>query len=634
MKLQPSEDISARSVVLGLLLSPWMVRVLIELEVVRYTHPTLVHPLSNVVFVLFCLVFLNRILRGVGSRWVFRRGELLTIYVMQGVISALCTHDLLEILVTILPYPYRFATPENEWQALFFPYLPRWLTVSEPRAVAAFYEGQSSFFRREIFRAWIEPLFWWFTFVGALFFVLLCINVVLRKQWIEHERLTYPIIQLPLSMTHPTEGFFKKPLMWVGFSMSAGISVVNLLNSISPQVPMVPVKRMRIETLLGLEHLGAIQSAFYPFAIGISFLIPLDLLFSCWVFYWLYKAEIGIGSALGWNQLAGYPFGDQQGFGAYLAILGGALWTSREHLRRVWKTVWQKENNDSGEPMSYRVAVVGGTLATGYLFLFSWIAGFSVWVLPLFFGIYFALGTVIARMRAELGFLVHDLHNIEPQGVLIDALGTRRLGVQNLTLFALYNFFNRAYRAHPAPLQLEAFKLAERARLSGRRMGGVLLLTAGFGTLLTTFMLVQQYYIHGAATGYYGPWALGFGNDLFGQLDRWLSQPTETHLLKVTMMGMGALISLAMMAIRSRFLWWTLHPLGYAMSNSWGMYNLWCPLFVAWGCKFIILRQGGLSAYRKAIPFFLGLALGDYVPGYTWSLASILLDRPLYQFWP
>lgn len=634
MKRQPSEDISARSVVLGLLLSPLMVRVLIELEVVRYTHPTLVHPLSNVVFVLFCLAILNRVLGRVTPRWVLRRGELLTIYVMQGVISALCTHDLLEILVTILPYPYRFATPENDWQALVLPHLPRWLTVSEPRAVAAFYEGQSSFFRREILRAWIEPLFWWFTFVVALFFVLLCINVVLRKQWTEHERLSYPLIQLPLRMTHPTEEFFKRPLLKVGFSVSAGISVVNLLNSLYPQVPTIPVKRMRIEMLLGLERLGAIQSAFYPFAIGISFLIPLDLLFSCWVFYWLYKAEIGIGSALGWNQLAGYPFGDQQGFGAYLAILGVAVWTSRGHLRRVWRTVWRKENNDSEEPMPYRVALVGGTLATGYLLLFSLAAGFSAWILPFFFGIYFALGTVIARMRAELGFLVHDLHNIEPQGVLIDALGTRRLGAQNLTLFALYNFFNRAYRAHPAPLQLEAFKLAERAGLSGRRMVGVLLVTAGFGTLLATLMLVGQYYVHGAASGHYGPWALGFGSDLFGQLDRWLSSPTETHLLKVATMGGGALVSLVMMTLRSRFLWWTLHPLGYAMSSSWGMYNLWCPLFVAWGCKWVILRQGGLSAYRKAIPFFLGLALGDYVPGCAWSLASLLFNRPLYQFWP
>jgi len=70
------------------------------------------------------------------------------------------------------------------------------------------------------------------------------------------------------------------------------------------------------------------------------------------------------------------------------------------------------------------------------------------------------------------------------------------------------------------------------------------------------------------------------------------------------------------------------------MANSWGMFNLWCPLFVAWALKFTILRHGGLRAYRRAVPFFLGLALGDYILGYTWSMGSVLLNRTLYQFWP
>ena len=99
-------------------------------------------------------------------------------------------------------------------------------------------------------------------------------------------------------------------------------------------------------------------------------------------------------------------------------------------------------------------------------------------------------------------------------------------------------------------------------------------------------------------------------------------------------MGFGAALGGALMWLRARFLWWPLHPIGYAMANSWGMFNLWCPLFVAWALKALILKQGGLGAYRKAVPFFLGLALGDYVFGYSWSMADVLFDRALYQFWP
>ena len=53
------------------------------------------------------------------------------------------------------------------------------------------------------------------------------------------------------------------------------------------------------------------------------------------------------------------------------------------------------------------------------------------------------------------------------------------------------------------------------------------------------------------------------------------------------------------MFLRARFLWWPLHPLGYATVQSWGMANLWCCLFVAWACKAVILRYSGCNAYRR-----------------------------------
>ena len=99
-------------------------------------------------------------------------------------------------------------------------------------------------------------------------------------------------------------------------------------------------------------------------------------------------------------------------------------------------------------------------------------------------------------------------------------------------------------------------------------------------------------------------------------------------------MGGGLGVAVVLMVLRGRFLWWSLHPLGYAMADSWGMYNLWSCLFVAWACKAIILRYGGLNAYRRAIPCFLGLALGDYLLSNIWGILSILTNIPLYQFFP
>ena len=44
--------------------------------------------------------------------------------------------------------------------------------------------------------------------------------------------------------------------------------------------------------------------------------------------------------------------------------------------------------------------------------------------------------------------------------------------------------------------------------------------------------------------------------------------------------------------------------------------------------------MGGLNGYRRAIPCFLGLALGDYLLSNIWGILSIVTNTPLYQFFP
>ena len=43
-----------------------------------------------------------------------------------------------------------------------------------------------------------------------------------------------------------------------------------------------------------------------------------------------------------------------------------------------------------------------------------------------------------------------------------------------------------------------------------------------------------------------------------------------------------------------------------------------------------MLRYGGLKSYRRSLPFFLGLVLGDYVTGALWSLIGVFGNVPAY----
>ena len=69
------------------------------------------------------------------------------------------------------------------------------------------------------------------------------------------------------------------------------------------------------------------------------------------------------------------------------------------------------------------------------------------------------------------------------------------------------------------------------------------------------------------------------------------------------------------------------------MVSGTGMGRLWFPIFLSWLAKATVLKIGGVKLYRQAVPFFLGLILGDYTLGCIWSLIGLVLKMPTYIVW-
>ena len=132
-----------------------------------------------------------------------------------------------------------YATPENEWSELFSHYVPDWLAVKDKTALRGFYEGDSSIYRTENINVWLKPLALWSIFTVVLIFIFLCVTVLVRKQWTEREKLSYPIIQLPLAMTRNGTGnaLFSNKLFLLGFGLMAVITMINALHFHFPAVP-------------------------------------------------------------------------------------------------------------------------------------------------------------------------------------------------------------------------------------------------------------------------------------------------------------------------------------------------------------------------------------------------------------
>src|SRR5207247_5999612 len=135
-----------------------------------------------------------------------------------------------------------FASKTNRWVSLFFPQMPTWLMMSDPASVRAYHLGSTSLYHTQYLLAWLRPIMIWTGFFAVLIFMMLCLNSILRRQWSEHERLSYPIIVLPFEMTEPSGAFYRNRLMWIGFAL-AGFTVT--LNSLSMNYPAIPHLPMR-----------------------------------------------------------------------------------------------------------------------------------------------------------------------------------------------------------------------------------------------------------------------------------------------------------------------------------------------------------------------------------------------------
>ena len=630
--------ITWRSLLLGCILIPINCYWVTVIEVKYYALDGSCLPLFvTPVFMLFIVTFLNFFYSKRWSRSSLTQGELLTVYIMVVVSMTLAGHDTLQNMFGTIVHPFWFATPENEWSDLFFRYIPKWLTITDKTVLEGFYGGESSIYNMKNFKPWIIPLTTWGIFFSALIVFLMCMTIIVRKRWTHEEKLAFPIIQLPLGMTYQRNGkleFFTNKTMWMGFGLAGFIATMNGLHYIFPAVPYMSwVKQYDIGHYFTEKPWNAIAGtniSMYPFAIGLAFFLPLDLSFSCWFFFVFRLVEKILGSALGLRD-SRFPYFNEQASGAWIALALVALWVTRRHILDVLKKFigLGKDIDDSNEPLSYRWAVIGAILSMVFITVFCHLAGMSLPVIFGFFGIFFLLSLAMARVRAEFG-APHEIYFVNPHDMLASIIGTRRMSPGNLTMMSMFYWFNRCNRNHPMPNQIEAFKMSESAKMSNKKLLGAMILATFVGFIATYWSNLDITYRYGgnAAAGGFKSW---LGWEAFNRLQRWMVNPTLTDWTGTSVMGIGLISTFVMTFLRMRFFWWPLHPAGYALAFSFAMDYFWFAFFISWLIKYIILKQGGMGMHRKAIPFFLGLILGDYVIGSIWAIIGPVMGIVNYK---
>jgi len=644
--------VTARAVFIGAILIPILV-VWAEYVEIKAAGPDMIST-----SIILCLLFAVIVLAGVNAlvqrlfpRLALSGGELLTIYCMGGVGISPCGIGMLQWLVSALP-----ARAKGKWKDTDY-LVPEWARVTDKEAVNGFYKGQENWW--EHLGAWLPSILLWSAFLLVLFFAMFCISVLLRKQWVERERLGFPLVQLPLELLRGgSESFgdggrlhlWRTPLFWLGVGIPVILQAIAAIHfTFAPTVPYFPMKPNDMPDIQGWftssgrpwAAVGYLKLTFYPFVLGLAFLLALEVSFSCWATYWLVKLVAVITFFFGlndgdganlWNTKTMPLLGDQS-VGAFLGLATMSLFLARDHLKETLRTAFGEPGgtDDSHEAIPYRVA--WGGLALAFILL----VGFGVALrIPISYAIGFFLIfllTVIgfSRIRAEAGVPWGYGPPMNVNGFLVEAVGTANWSKEALGGFSALVWMDADYRSTQMPYQVEALKIADSARQNMRRLTVALLIALVVGITAGWISQLAIYYHFGGESGLE---RVSVGDKFPGQLNNWLSNTKPTDWGRVAAVGVGTVVVWLLAWARTVYTAFPFHPIGFAVSLTWTMQWLWFPMFLGWLCKSLLLRYGGMPAYRKALPFFLGLVLGDYGISGALALFYTFTDLPGYRTFP
>ncbi len=280
------------------------------------------------------------------------------------------------------------------------------------------------------------------------------------------------------------------------------------------------------------------------------------------------------------------------------------------------------------------MAVTGLVVGFVAMAILGVVVGMSPLVAAAYLAMYLVFSTTIARLRAEAGPAWTMGPDLSAMDSIVQPVGSGMFSSRSMVGLAYFSWFSIEMRCCPMPTQIEGMKMAQSAQIRQRAMTIVMLVAIVAGIVIGFWACLAVWYKFGAETAKVEPWRTYMGKAPFDKITNYMNNPTRTDIAGIMAMTFGAGFTFFLSYMRSKFIWFPFHPAGYVLANTGTMYWLWCPFFVAWLCKVIITKYGGIKGYRAALPFFLGLVFGDYMTSSLWALAGSILGIRMYRCFP
>jgi hypothetical protein len=556
--------------------------------------------------------------------------ELAVLYAMLATACAMAG----EWMDMIVPQVYGYAiyAQNNPRFEKILPFLSDWFFFKDPKVLNDFAQGREASFWPQL-ALWLPKAGAWTLLLTLICTTMLCINAILKDQWIHREKLAFPLVQLPLVVSEGMDGknpLFREKLFWGAFF---AVFLIDMLNGLSFLYPALP--RLNIRFLADMNswfsappwnQTGWTPIGVFPYLAALGFLMPTDLLFSLLFFFVVRKGQQLVSYSLGNEQgvfgggglVPSAPYFSEQSWGAFLGLFASAMWLARPHLKQVWEDIWSG-HREPGQ-LSHRflfllllacliaIGLIGVGIGLPFVFVIFYV------------GIFLIFSIAVTRLRAALGAPTHEMAFMGPHQLVLDFHGAAGLSPDLVTrTMSTFHFMNRLHRTHPMPTQMEGLYLAEKTGLSGRAMFGALFLA----TVLGSF----GGFIAHVWLGYRWTPVSWISSEVSGVVNSITSTPRPPNPTAMGAVGAGFLVVLALDFIRFRVPGFWLHPAGYALAMNFGVDYYWFGLLVVLLVKVFVQKFYGLTGSDKLRQVAFGLVLGEFTAELLWALFSMLNDR-------
>ncbi|MFM7320116.1 MAG: DUF6785 family protein [Armatimonadota bacterium] len=479
--------------------------------------------------------------------------------------------------------------------------------------------------------SWTPPIAFWSGYLVLLAAAWLGIGWLVRRAWIEEERLSFPVAQIALEWTSAQDPAWRRPGFVVGAAIPLVLQSLLALHEWIPSVPAFELKAWNAREVLfpnpPWSAIPDVPVGLYPMAIGLAYFMPTPVAFSCCFFWIAVRLAHVAGFALGLGQGGGgeaarFPYVPEQGAGAWIAMALLTLLALRRKGADRSAAARRRDRWVMVGTVSCLIAAAGFQMRCGIP------AGLAVATVA----VATAYMITAARVRAESGAIwTFSPLGWTPGRVALEAFRAGPYPASTLGASALFDLVHVDVRGQSLPYLIEGLRTSREAPFRARDLivWSAVFTLVGLG--LAWWFQIMATHAVGAAGAGANPYALAKVRVAF-QSALAAGRPERPDGAGIGAALVGMAVTTLLQWGRARWFAFPFHPVGYVLGLTLTTNAFFVPILIALVVRSVVLRYGGAHIHRRSVAFFVGLVLGDMAIQTFWALLGRAMDAPVYPF--